>query len=95
DDRRPVTLIYGGKGGEYLFREEIDEIAEAMDSVQVHYVEGRKAIASTLMEAQTEHGNNARYYLSGLPVMIKAYEAQLLEGGVSKNRLMYDPFNGY
>ena len=89
-----VELVYACYAT-YIFKDEIDAITQAKPNIKVTYTREIEETNEKLEELAKEHGNDAYYYTSGSPVVIKTVESNYLELGISKDRLVSDSFVGY
>lgn len=93
-----VTLLYANKKSkDVIFEAELDELSEKLTHLDIKYVYSPKKISEALINDSIGDGQleNANFYLSGPPKMVKAYKRLLKNMGVSRGRIYSDPFMGY
>ena len=90
---RIVDLLYSADY--FLFKEDIDEIIDHKESFNVDYESSVQGTKIKIVEKAVEFGNDAYYYVSGPQEVIKAVQKQLIENGIEKKRIIFDPFLGY
>ena len=102
-----VVLIYGNNTLENTaFRDELDEIAAAHDSIRVEYVlsgpdfpphwEGKRGFITRDFITELIPDYTGRiYYLSGPLGMVLSLEEQLAQANIPQNQIKRDYFPGY
>lgn len=86
-----LTLIYSAAGA-YTFKKEFDQLAQHKD-IEIIYTATPEEVNVALDTQISLHQNNATYFVSGSPGMIKAIRASLKSKGIK--RIINDPFKGY
>lgn len=94
DVSRPIELVYASRQY-YLFGDEIDKIAEANDQMTVYKTHEITDTKAKIEQLAKKYGNQAFYYISGAPAMIKSTMKDLKALGVKKDRMISDEFMGY
>ncbi|MBN2899697.1 MAG: FAD-dependent oxidoreductase [Clostridia bacterium] len=91
---RNVDLVYSSLD-HYLFLDELESVAEKDSKINVHTVTTPESTQSKIRALTASHGNEALYYISGSPGLIKAIKALLFEEGIMEDRIIFDSFVGY
>jgi ferredoxin-NADP reductase len=94
ENKRKVTLVYSARES-YLFKDELDTIAERDANISIVYVHGKEDTQDAIKKAIREAGKNAYYYLSGTPGMITETKDLIKNNGISKKQIVTDEFKGY
>lgn len=87
-----IHLIYGGKNGQHLYREELEHIATG-SNITIEFVLTPEEVTAAIAAQVALHKNEADYYISGSPGMITAIRASLTTQGIRS--IVSDPFKGY
>lgn len=87
-----IELIYSCRDREYPLAEYITEF-EKSDNITVHYTSNRDEIRDSLTALERKYANNAVYYVSGPPPMVKELKERLHGDGMEN--VKDDPFLGY
>lgn len=90
---RQVEIIYSSREG-YLFEDELKQIAEKDERVNLNLTRSREETQDKIGEIAKRFKNDAYYYVSGNPKMIKGTKKQILGEGVKGGRIINDPFYG-
>jgi ferredoxin-NADP reductase/YHS domain-containing protein len=95
-DKQPlsVTLIYGNRTDEVVFKELFDRYAAENPEFTVRYVIGEPLTATLLKELQPSL-NQSFVYLSGPDPMVDALGAELVSAGLPESQLKKDGFPNY
>lgn len=91
---RPIELVYAAADF-YLYGDELNHLAKNQANLKLHQVTSPEQAQAKLRQLATSYGNQAHYYISGAPSVIKSIQNLLAEQGISKKRLVADSFNGY
>ncbi len=94
DNRRKVEVIVSSKG-HYLFKEEIDGIAQEDANITIHYTRSRDEAQAMIKNSSELYGQRGWYYISGTPSMIREVTNQLTSSSIPSKRIINDPFKGY
>ncbi len=89
-----LTLLYGSRDEDIVFKAELDKLNELHPEFGMHYVVGERLDASRV-EMLAPHVRESLIYISGPEPMVDAMENQLKEFGVHKSQLKQDWFPGY
>jgi len=94
DNLRDVNLVYSSMDN-YLFLDDLQAVAKKDSKISVHTVTTPENTQSKIREMTKQYKNNAIYYVSGSPGLIKAIQNILAEEGIEKERIIFDSFMGY
>lgn len=90
-----VTLMYGNRSNEIVFKDEFDEIAKTLPNLTINYfVAPTNLISADIFRAAAEMGE-PKIYISGPTKMVDDLQGELEGMGVAKDRLKHDHFIGY
>lgn len=93
-NNRKFELLYSANGN-FLFQTEISELAKKSNDILVHFVTKREEFNQILDEQKRFYENDAYYFISGSPSMIKAIRKNLKNFGIKRKQILTDPFFGY
>jgi NAD(P)H-flavin reductase len=93
-NERIVKLIYSTRG-KHLFKEELCAIADANDKITIDFVGGREELVAKLEEYADEMKNDAYYFISGPPGMVRAVANILEDRFIFEGRMIVESFTGY
>lgn len=93
-DDRKVELIYASDS-EYLFIDELEQIAKNNANITIHKTISVAETQNKIMEFVSIYENNAYYYNSGAPIVVKEIRNLLLEKNVENINIFDDYFTGY
>lgn len=91
---QPVHVIYASEQ-EYIYEEELKGLVAGYDKATIDFVRGQDAPKELATNFAKEYNSKAYYYISGSKNMILAYKQLLLQQGVTKQRIIHDPFYRY
>lgn len=91
---RKITVVYASSSY-YLFKEEIDKIVKENHHINITYTKDRSQTEIALLALVEKLGNEAYYYSSGAPKVIKSVKKLLRRNGIKKKNLINDSFHGY
>lgn len=91
---RIVKLIYS-TGGQHLFKDELSAVAAANDKIGIDFVGGREELAAKLEEYADEMKNEAYYFISGPPGMVRTVMNLLEDRYINEGRIIAESFIGY
>lgn len=94
DSNHKIELVYASYSY-YIFEQEINRIAQENPNITVTYTREIDETNNKLKELCDQYRNDAFYYTSGSPLVIKTVESNYLDWGVSKDCLVSDSFVGY
>jgi ferredoxin-NADP reductase len=92
--QREVTLIYSARES-YLFKADIDTIADKNANINLVYLHTKEELSATVQAYANQIGNQAYYFVSGSPGMIKSVQQMLKAKNVNRSRIINDSFRGY
>ncbi len=90
----PVTLVYGNRTKEIVFKEELDRWSVEHPELQVFYKVGVRITAENLKEIIPDIADRL-VYLSGPEPMVTDLAGQLAGIGLPEKRIKLDEFPGY
>ena len=90
-----VTLLYGNKSSDIIFKEILDKIESSNDWLDINYIIEPQLIESDLIKRNVSDIYNSVYYMSGPPKMVKIIRNALLEMKIDKEDIVIDYFSGY
>ncbi len=90
----PCKLLYISKDI-YLFKNDINNIASANEDISISYLSDKESLIKSIEDITLTYHNQAYYYISGSPSMIKGVKKQLKSLNIKRNRMISDPFFGY
>jgi ferredoxin-NADP reductase len=88
---QPVHVIYASEQ-EYIYHDELQSLVDGYELATIDFVRGIEAPKTLALNYAKEYNNKAYYYISGGKNMILSYKQLLLQQGVSKQRIIHDPF---
>lgn len=94
NENRPIEVVYASNKF-YLFGDEMDQIAEKNPKIILHKTVNTEETQMKLDELSTKYDNNAYYYISGSPSVLKSVKKKLKSKGIKNNRIINDSFIGY
>jgi len=92
-NERQVEVVYSSGNG-FLFEEEIKAIAEKDPGIKLHFTKSREETGEAVGEIAKRLKNKAYYYVSGNPKAIRHIKKGIACQGVSRGRIINDPFYG-
>jgi len=93
-NHRDVTLIYSSRDT-YLFKSELDEIAENDPKIKIVYTHTKEEVDAALSKTLESASSDTDYFISGTPGMVSGISKTLKAGGVPKKDIITDSFKGY
>ncbi|MUG47679.1 FAD-dependent oxidoreductase [Paenibacillus woosongensis] len=91
---KPVHLLYMNGNREYLFKGELDEMANRT-SISLTYLDSRDELHQEINKFSSLYKNSGKYYIAGPKSMVEAVSNYLLNNQVSKQNIKKDAFFGY
>jgi ferredoxin-NADP reductase len=91
---QPIHLLYIDGTKEYLFKDELDEMANRT-LTSLTYLESRDELHQAISKFSSQFKNNGKYYIAGPQSMVEAIFKDLLNQQVSKQNIKKDAFFGY
>ena len=92
-NNRKIEIVYAADY--YLYEENLLEIVENNDAMNIYFTKTIDETTNKLKELSNLYKNEAYYYTSGAPFVIKAVEDNYLDLEIEKSRLCSDNFIGY
>ena len=96
-DQKPftITLLYGNRTEDAVFRHEFEEIAQRNSGLKVEYAIGSQFIDEAFISEKVPNFSARTFYISGPEPMVKGIEATLAKMGVEEVKIHKDYFPGY
>ena len=91
--RKQIHLLYMDSKGTFLYKKELDEIAENT-TIGVTYCQSREEFYAEMGDFIKEYQNAGMYYLGGSKSMIASVETYLKNRRISKENIKKDVFFG-
>ncbi|WP_338472688.1 FAD-dependent oxidoreductase [Niallia sp. XMNu-256] len=91
---KQIQLHYIDSKKLYLFKEELDEIANKT-SISVTYLDSRENLHHEINKFATLNKNNGNYFIAGSRSMVGSISTYLQKNNVSKRNIKKDAFYGY
>lgn len=85
-------LVYSDSQKNYLYLEEFKKL-EKLPNFTIEYITSKEEMEQKVNTLSKKYKNNAEYFISGLPVMIKNITTKLKKNNIKK--IKNDPFYGY
>lgn len=92
---RVVEVFYVDNRGEYAYRKYLESIDEKYAFINVHFISEIKAFEEGIQKFTRKFKNDADYFISGSPNMIKGVKNTLKQQGIKNKNIINDPFYGY
>lgn len=93
DETRTIDIVFVSNDY-HLFYDELKTFAKR-DNAHLYAFEHRVETTAKLLELIKKYKNDAHYYICGSPHVLKQVQKNILENGVIKSNITYDPFEGY
>lgn len=90
-----ASLLYIDSSGEFAFKEELEIIKRDNPNISIHFLNDRKILDEKLSDLTNRHNNNATYFISGSPKMVKDIKNKIEARGIKKRNIINDSFRGY
>lgn len=90
---RDVHVVYSSKY--HLFGDDLSLVAEVNERFSLNKTSSREETKDRYIELAEQYGNEALYYISGSQKVIESIKSNLMDAGISKKRMINDPFLGY
>ena len=91
---KQIELLYMDSKKSYLFKDEIDEIANKT-SISVTYLDSRENLHQEIDKFTTLNKDNGNYFIAGPKSMVNSISTYLQNNNVSKRNIKKDAFFGY
>lgn len=92
--KKEVVLLYSSNDW-YLFEEELNNITKNNSKIKIQYISDRKQLELLINDYAEKYKNNAYYFISGLPKMIKTVRNNLKKYDVKSKNMFNDSFQWY
>lgn len=90
-----IDLLYIDSKGTYAYKDYLDELANEHKFVNIKYLTDKDVLAKEIGSCVENHKNNADYFISGPPAMVKALKDKLVSLGIKKSNINNENFLGY
>lgn len=90
-----VTLLYGNRDQNIVFKKELDELAIKHPSLKIHYIVDPQRIDEDTIRQDIPDLNQPIFYVSGPEPMVEAMEKMLMGMGIKDEKIKRDFFPGY
>ncbi|GIN23307.1 FAD-dependent oxidoreductase [Siminovitchia fordii] len=91
---KPIHLIYMDSKKSYLFKDELDGIANNT-SISVIYLDSRDDLHQEIDKFTNLYKNNGKYFVAGPKSMVHSISTYLQNNDISKQNIKKDAFYGY
>lgn len=91
---QPIHLLYMDGSREYLFKDELDEMANRT-LTSLTYLDSRDELHQEISRFSSQFKNSGTYYIAGPKSMVEEVFKYLLDHQVSKKNIKKDAFFGY
>lgn len=92
---KKVEVFYIDSGKDYAYKSFLESMEAKYEFINVHFISERANFKKLIEEFADKYQNNANYFISGSPNMIKDVKNSLKLKGVKNKNLINDPFYGY
>lgn len=93
-NKRKVEVVYSSPE-KYLFEDDLKKVVEKDENIRIHFTTSSNETQNKIKDLVKEFGNDAYYYISGSPKMIKTVKQQVKAERVRSKRIVNDSFMGY
>lgn len=90
-----VMLLYGNRNDDFVFKSELDVIAQKYPTFKIHYLANPAKIDQSSIRNLIPNLDQPIFYTSGPEPMVEAVEKMLAEMGVPDDHSKRDYFPGY
>ncbi len=96
-DKKPfkITLLYGNRTEDAVFKAELEELARRNAGFKIIYAIGNQFIDTPFITSSVPEFQTKIFYLSGPEPMVKGIEATLSQMGIKEDQIRKDYFPGY
>jgi len=89
-----IRLLYSDSKGDFIYKEELDEMHQG-NYVEVEYINKREQLVEEIKTYALNHKDDAIYFISGSPSMVKSIKEILREMNIQNQNIKTDAFIGY
>lgn len=93
-DSKPIHLLYLDSKKSYLFKDELDTIANRT-SIHVTYLDSQDSLHQKIDQFTALHQNTGTYFIAGPKSMVDSISTYLKNKHISKRNIKKDAFFGY
>ncbi|KHF38032.1 FAD-dependent oxidoreductase [Halalkalibacter okhensis] len=90
-----IHLLYLDSKKSYIFKDELDGLANNSSSISVTYLDSRDDLHEEIDKFVSLQKNNAKYFVAGPKTMADSVSAYLKDSHISKRNIKKDAFFGY
>lgn len=90
-----ITLLYGNRDQNIVFKELFDEIASRNPNFKIHYIIDPQKIDNQILQPITSNLSPKTYYISGPEPMVEGIKQTLLGLQIPETQIKTDYFPGY
>jgi glycine betaine catabolism B len=90
-----VTLLYGNKDRDIIFKDILDSLESENDWLDINYIIEPQFINEEVIRGNVSEIHDRIYYISGPPRMVKIVKNILLEMNITEKNILADYFIGY
>jgi ferredoxin-NADP reductase len=90
-----VTLFYGNKYNDIIFKDTLDKLANNHDWLNIHYILEPQFIDSDILRKHIKDLYNCFYFISGPLKMVQIMKEMLLKMNIESKNIIEDYFPGY
>lgn len=95
DNLKEIELFYIDSGEEYVFKDELEAIEQNNPSIKIHLLTDRKDLEDNIFKFINKYNNNAVYFISGNPKMVKDIRNKIRNKGIMRKNIINEGFMGY
>ena len=92
---KEIELFYIDSSEEYVFKDELEVIEQNNPSIKIHFLTDRKDLEDNIFKFINKHNNNAVYFISGNPKMVKDIRNKIRNKGIIRKNIINENFMGY
>lgn len=91
---KEIHLLHADDSGQFAFKEEFDSLAAENSFIRLSHITGRDGFGSAIRSKAAELGQDAVYFVSGPPAMVKWAKGVLAESGIVKKNIRSELYFG-
>lgn len=90
-----INLLYIDSRKSFVYKDYFDDLLKDNKFIEIKYLSDKEEMAKEMNKFVEQLKNDAVYYLSGPPGMIKQLKEKLISQGIKKNNIKHEMFLGY
>ncbi len=90
-----VTLLYANRDENFVFKQELDALAQERPNLTIHYFSADERIDEDAIRTRVPDLSVPTFYVSGPEPMVEVFEKMLFGMGIPEARFKRDDFPGY